>query len=153
MFQFFKYLTVGVIAIFCFFSCGQEKPKNEKRKLPSNSLSIQISGSNHLEVAFSVALPPEKSKKYQFLIETNQVGDKKDWKDSTWKSGSLDSGLTNFLGIIHDLPFEASRNATYIYKDTDFSLEEEFQGTEIDTAMLRIRMLKLIQLKGIQLII
>jgi hypothetical protein len=60
----------------------------------------------------------------------------------------LDSGLTNFLGIIHDLPFEASRNATYIYKDTDFSLEEEFQGTEIDTAMLRIRMMKLIQHKG-----
>jgi hypothetical protein len=76
------------------------------------------------------------------------VGDKKNWKDSTWKSAVLDSGLTNFLGVIHDLPFEASRNATFVYKDNGFSLEEEFQGTEVDTARLRVRMKKLIQQKG-----
>lgn len=135
--------------ISSLLSCGnQEKPVVKKKKLPSNSLSIQITGSNQLDVAFSVALPIEKSKKYEFLVETKQVGDKKNWKDSTWKSVALDSGLTNFLGVIHDLPFEASRNATYIYKDNGFSLEEEFQGTEIDTALLRVRMKKLIQQKG-----
>jgi hypothetical protein len=149
MFQFFKYLTVLSVTILCLLSCeNQEKPDVKKKKLPSNSLTIQISGSNQLEVAFSIVLPNKKAKNYAFLIETNQVGDKKDWKDSTWESGSLDSGLTHFLGVIHDLPFEASRNATYIYKDPNFSLEEEFQGTEIDTAMLRIRMMKLIQQKG-----
>jgi hypothetical protein len=149
MFQYFKYLTVLLVAFSCLLSCeNQEKPVKEKKKLPSNSLSIQITGNNQLDVAFSVALPSKKSKKYEFLIQTNQVGDKKNWKDSTWKSVALDSGLTNFLGVIHDLPFEASRNATYIYKENDFTLEEEFQGTEVDTANLRIRMMKLIQQKG-----
>jgi hypothetical protein len=149
MFQFFKYLTVLSVTILCLLSCeGQGKPVEKKKKLPSNSLTIQISGSNRLDVAFSITLPTNKAKNYAFLFETNQVGDKKDWKDSTWKSGSLDSGITNFLGVIHDLPFEASRNATYIYKDPNFSLEEEFQGTEVDTALLRVRMKKLIQQKG-----
>jgi hypothetical protein len=148
MFQFFKYLTVCVIATFCVLSCGQEKSENGKNKLPANSLTIEISGSNKLDVAFSVALPTKKEKNYAFLCHTNQVGDKKEWKDSTWKSSSLDSGITNFLGVIHDLPFEASRNATYIYEDNDFSLEDEFQGTEVDTALLRIRIKKLIQQKG-----
>jgi hypothetical protein len=149
MFQYFKYLTVLSVTVLCLLSCeNQEKPVVKKKKLPSNSLSIQISGSNQLDVAFSVALPNEKSKKYEFLVETNQVGDKKNWKDSTWKSVDLDSGLTNFLGVIHDLPFEASRNATFVYKDNGFSLEEEFQGTEVDTARLRVRMKKLIQQKG-----
>jgi len=111
-------------------------------------LNIEISGSNQLDVAFSVAMPTKKAKHYAFFIHTNQVGDKKDWKDSTWKSVVLDSGLTNFLGVIHDLPFEASRNATFIYKDNGFQLEEEFQGLEVDTALLRVRMKKLIQQKG-----
>jgi lipoprotein-anchoring transpeptidase ErfK/SrfK len=137
------------VTILSLLSCeNQEKPVVKKKKLPSNSLSIQITGSNRLDVAFSVALPSEKSKKYEFLVETKQVGDKKNWKDSTWKSVDLDSGLTNFLGYVHDLPFEASRNATFVYKDNGFSLEEEFQGTEVDTALLRIRMKKLIQQKG-----
>jgi hypothetical protein len=148
MFQFIKFLTVCVIATFCVLSCGQEKPENEKKKLPSNSLTIEISGANQIDVAFSIALPSKKAKHYAFLIHTNQVGDKKDWKDSTWKSSSLDSGITNFLGVMHDLPFEASRNATFVYKDKEFSLEEEFQGTELDTALLRIRIKKLIQQKG-----
>jgi lipoprotein-anchoring transpeptidase ErfK/SrfK len=137
------------VTILSLLSCeNQEKPVVKKKKLPSNSLSIQITGSNRLDVAFSVALPSEKSKKYEFLVETKQVGDKKNWKDSTWKSVDLDSGLTNFLGYVHDLPFEASRNATFVYEDNGFSLEEEFQGTEVDTALLRIRMKKLIQQKG-----
>jgi hypothetical protein len=151
MFQYFKCLAVLLVAFSCLLSCeneNQEKPVKEKKKLPSNSLIIQITGDNQLDVAFSVALPSKKSKKYEFLIQTNQVGDNKNWKDSTWKSVALDSGLTNFLGVIHDLPFEASRNATYIYKENDFTLEEEFQGTEVDTANLRIRMMKLIQQKG-----
>jgi hypothetical protein len=149
MFQYFKYLTVLSVTILCLLSCeNQEKPVAEKKKLPSNSLTIQITGSNQLDVAFSVALPTKKSKNYEFLVETNQIGDKKNWKDSTWKSVVLDSGLTNFLGVIHDLPFEASRNATFIYKDNGFQLEEEFQGLEVDTALLRVRMKKLIQQKG-----
>lgn len=149
MFQYFKYLSAFSVIILCLLSCeNQEKSENQKKKLPSNSITIQLTGSNQLDVAFSVGLPSKKSKKYAFLIQTNQVGDEKNWKDSTWKSAVLDSGLTNFLGVIHDLPFEASRNATYIYKDNAFRLEEEFQGTEIDTAQLRIRMKKLIQQKG-----
>ncbi len=148
MFQHFKFLTVCFIASFCLFSCGQETKETEKKKLPSNSLNIEISGSNQLDVAFSVAMPTKKAKNYEFLMQINQVGDRKNWKDSTWKNSSLDSGITNFLGIIHDLPFETSRNATYVYKDKEFSLEEEFQGTELDTALLRIRIKKLIQQKG-----
>jgi hypothetical protein len=149
MFQYFKYLSALSVMVLCLLSCSnQEKPENQKKKLPSNSISIQLTGSNQLDVVFSLALPSKKSKKYEFLIQTNQVGDKKNWKDSTWKSVALDSGLTNFLGVIHDLPFEASRNATYIYKNNGFSLEEEFQGTEVDTALLRMRMKKLIQQKG-----
>lgn len=149
MFQYSKYLSALSVMVLCLLSCSnQEKPENQKKKLPSNSISIQLTGSNQLDVVFSLALPSKKSKKYEFLIQTNQVGDKKNWKDSTWKSVALDSGLTNFLGVIHDLPFEASRNATYIYKNNGFSLEEEFQGTEVDTALLRVRMNKLIQQKG-----
>lgn len=149
MFQYFKYLSALSVMVLCLLSCSnQEKPENQKKKLPSNSISIQLTGSNQLDVVFSLALPSKKSKKYEFFIQTNQVGDKKNWKDSTWKSVALDSGLTNFLGVIHDLPFEASRNATYIYKNNGFSLEEEFQGTEVDTALLRMRMKKLIQQKG-----
>lgn len=149
MFQYFKYLSGLSVMVLCLLSCSnQEKPENQKKKLPSNSISIQLTGSNQLDVVFSLALPSKKSKKYEFFIQTNQVGDKKNWKDSTWKSVALDSGLTNFLGVIHDLPFEASRNATYIYKNNGFSLEEEFQGTEVDTALLRMRMKKLIQQKG-----
>lgn len=149
MFPYFKYVIVCFIAFFSFLSCNQESsPQKKKKKLASNSLSIQISGNNNMNVSFSIALPTKKTKNYEFLVETNQVGDKRKWKDTTWKSEKLDSGLTNFLGYIHDLPFEKSRNATYIYENKGFRLEKEFQGTEVDTAQLRVRMKQLIKQKG-----
>jgi hypothetical protein len=147
MLQLFKYLTFTLVIVFAMYSC-QEAPKaKEVKKLPSNNLQFQISGSNKLDVTFSVVLPEKKVKEYSFNVEINQLGDKKDWKDTTWKHASLDTGLTSFLTYIHDLPFEGSRNATYVYKNNGFNLEEAFQGDEIDTALLRVRMLSLIEKK------
>ncbi len=151
MISYFKYVTVCFIAFFSVLSCQQGTKTQKTKKLPSNSLSIQISSDNKLDVLFSIASPTKKTKNYEFLVETNQVGDKRKWKDTTWKSEKLDSGLTNFLGYLHDLPFEKSRNATYIYKDKEFTLEKEFQGTQVDTARLRVRMKQLIQQKATSL--
>lgn len=148
MFPYFKYVTVCFIAFFSFLSCQEGSKTQKKKLLPSNSLSIQLTGNNKLDVSFSIALPTKKSKNYEFLVETNQVGDKRKWKDSTWKSERLDSGLTHFLGYLHDLPFERSRNASYIYKDKNFELQKEFQGTEVDTALLRLKLMQVIQKKG-----
>jgi hypothetical protein len=148
MLQVFKYLPFCLAVFIGLHSCqGPEKKTVETKKEPTNNLRFQIKGNNQLDVTLSLTLPKKKVKDFKFQVQVNQLGDKKDWKDTTWKDQNVDKGLTPFLRYVHDLPFDGSQNATYVYKNDGFTLEKEIQGNEIDTALLRIRLMKLIEQK------
>lgn len=136
-----KLLSIIVVLIYVGSACQEESAEEtNKNALSSNRREIKVKGRDQLDVLFVVELPTEKNKNYNFIVKTFQKGDSTSWADTIWKSNHLDSGLTNFLGYIHDLPFEPSRNANYVYKRNRFELEKEFYGDEIDTSLLRIRL-------------
>lgn len=143
-----KLLSI-VVLLICIGSACQEEVSEEtiNNELPSNRREIKIKGRDQLDVLFVVDLPTDKNKNYNFIVKTFQKGDSTTWADTIWKSNNLDSGLTNFLGYIHDLPFEPSRNANYLYKQDRFELEKEFHGDEIDTSLLRTRLKESIEKK------
>jgi len=142
-----KFLKIqGLIALLSCLLIGcksseQKKalaPKANVNQLDPNSLVVDLEGSNNLAVNFKVDFPAKDKETYCFTMKMKELGDGIPAIDTTWCTKELSKGYTVFLKRLYNVPFESSQNATYAYKDDDFMLVKEIQGTEIDTAKLRL---------------
>lgn len=139
--------TLFIKLCFClllFNACKETKKEAILPKKDQKRIELNMSGRNNLALTLYISNPTYKSTSANFTVSTKQLGQKTDWKDSSWTVKNLEGGLTTFLKYIHDLPFEAPANANCAWKNNQFIVNKEINGAQLDTSALRLEVRKIL---------
>ena len=116
-------------------ACSQTKSKYKKHIKREDTFShhLHIVGKDSLDIHITITRP--KSEQESYVLAFKQQDKKSNYQkiDTTWTHPKLDTCLADLAHLLYDQPFEEAQSATYVFKYQRWVLEEEEEGTEIDT--------------------